>query len=236
ALRAYSSSRAVARARHDFVVQRHMHDLGYSVPAPLLIEDSCDVLGGPFLLMAWIPGDTLLERLRQRFRDFLRVAEMLANAHFQLHALSSSGLPSKREPFLDRRLDELGSMIREHRLEGLEPGLDWLLAHRPAPPDCPRILHLDFHPVNLVVQNDCVAAVLDWSESDVGDLHADVATTLVLLQSAPVTTRTIAERLLARPARWALRRRYLRTYNRNSALDRNLLRYCVRLASSNSLP
>jgi aminoglycoside phosphotransferase (APT) family kinase protein len=113
----------------------------------------------------------------------------------------------------------------------LEAGLDWLVARRPAPPDCPRILHLDFHPINLVVQNDCVVAVLDWSDSDVGDLHADVATTLVLLRSAPVSTSTVGERLLAGPARWALRRRYLRTYSRHSSLDRNLLGYYVALAS-----
>jgi aminoglycoside phosphotransferase (APT) family kinase protein len=230
-LRAYSSFRSISRARHDFVVQRHMSNLGYEVPAPLLVEDSCDVLGGPFLVMSWIPGETLLERLRQRFRLFLWVAEKLAEMHLRLHALSSDGFPSKREPFLDRRLEDLRAMIRAHGLEGLERGLNWLLVHRPAAPEQPRILHLDFHPINVVVQNDRVVAVLDWSDSDVGDFHADVATTLVLLRSAPVTTHTVAEHLLSGPARWALRRRYLRTYSRLASLDKNLLRYYVALAS-----
>ena len=230
-LRAYSNFRSIPRARHDFVAQRHMGNLGYAVPSPLLVEDSCDVLGGPFLVMPWVPGETLLERLRQRFCLFLWVAEKLAEMHLHLHALSSDGFPSKREPFLDRRLEDLCTMIRDHGLEGLELGLNWLLAHRPAAPECPRILHLDFHPINLVVRDDRVVAVLDWSDSDVGDIHADVATTLVLLRSAPVTTHTVAERFLARPARWALRRRYLRTYSRHTPLVKNVLRYYVALAS-----
>jgi aminoglycoside phosphotransferase (APT) family kinase protein len=230
-LRAYSSSRAIPRARHDFVVQRHLHDLGYPVPAPLLIEDSCDILGGPFLLMPWVPGQTLLEKLRQNFRLFLRVAEQLAVAHLQLHALPTDAFPCRREPFLERGLDEISAMIKDHELESLEVALDWLLAHRPPSPLSPRILHLDFHPVNLIVQDDRIVAVLDWSESDVGDVHADVAMTLVLLRSAPVLTHTIGERVLARPARWALSRRYLRTYGRHDVLDQNLLRYYLALAS-----
>jgi aminoglycoside phosphotransferase (APT) family kinase protein len=230
-LRAYSCLRAIPRARHDFVVQRHMHDLGYEVSAPLLIEDSCDILEGPFLLMPWVPGETLLERLRQRFRLFLWVAEKMAEAHLRLHALPSAGFPTRHEPFLDRRLDELRTTIHEHRLEGLEVGLEWLFAHRPLPPESPRILHLDFHPVNLIVRDDRIVAVIDWSEADVGDLHADVATTLVLLRSAPVATRTLGERLLSRPARWALSRRYLRTYSRHASIDRTVLHYYLALAS-----
>src|SRR5262249_1748126 len=171
------------------------------------------------------------ERLRQRFRLFLWVGEVLAESHLQLHALPSEDFPSKCGPFLDRRLDKLRTVIREHDLQGLESGMVWLLAHRPPPADCPRILHLDFHPVNLVVHDEQVAAVVDWSEADVGDVHADVAPTLVLLESAPVTTRTFAQGLLAPPARWILRRRYLVTYRRHSPLNPTLLRYYIALAS-----
>jgi aminoglycoside phosphotransferase (APT) family kinase protein len=161
----------------------------------------------------------------------LWVAEELAKAHLELHVLPSDGFPCRREPFLERRLDELEAMIHDHDLESLLVGLDWLLAHRPIRPECPRIMHLDFHPANLIVQDARIAAVLDWSEADVGDLHADVATTLVLLRSAPVLTHTIAEHLLARSARWAVSRRYLRTYSRHFTLDKELLRYYVALAS-----
>ena len=49
------------------------------------------------------------------------------------------------------------------------------------------------------------SAVFDWSESDVGDRHADVATTLVLLKSAPVEVPNVLHRLSMLPGRGACR-------------------------------
>jgi hypothetical protein len=41
-------------------------------------------------------------------------------------------------------------LIHDYGLHGLIPGLNWLSAQRPAAPESPSILHLDFHPLNLV--------------------------------------------------------------------------------------
>jgi aminoglycoside phosphotransferase (APT) family kinase protein len=231
ALRVYTNPRGIPRARHDFLVQRHMGELGYPVAEPLLLEEDCTLFGGPFLVLRWAPGITLLERLRQRFRLFLWAPEQLAKLHLSLHAQSATGFPAPPGPFLDRRLDELDALVGIHRLNGLIPGLAWLGAHRPLPPAVPRILHLDFHPANVMVHEDEVTGDLDWSESDVGDLHADVAMTLLLMRTAPVRIRTLSERILAGPCRWALCRRYFRTYSRRQGIARVKLRYYLAWAS-----
>ena len=122
-------------------------------------------------------------------------------------------------------------MIHDYGLSGLKAGLAWLHAHCPQQTSPPSILHLDFHPVNLMMDADQSTGVLDWGESDLGDRHADIGMTLVLLRSAPVEVSTPSERLLARPARWWMARRYLRTYARHFPVDRTVLRYYVAWAA-----
>src|SRR5262249_50744593 len=104
-------------------------------------------------------------------------------------------------------------------------GMNWLEEHRPSTTISPCILHLDFHPNNLIVGDASELAVLDWSHADIGDRHADVATTLLLMEAVPVALTTAWEKLLSRPARWILKRRYLRIYRRHFALDCDVLRY-----------
>jgi aminoglycoside phosphotransferase (APT) family kinase protein len=231
ALRAYDSPSAVPRVRHEFAVQRHLRELGYPVAEPLLLEERDHYFGGPFLIMEWIPGTNLLEHLRRHFHHVLRVAGLLAEMHQRLHMQPAAQFPSPPGPFLDRRLEELKTLIRTYGLDGLEPGLSWLRFNRPSAPRSASILHLDFHPVNLMVHEGKVAAVLDWGEADVGDRHADVAMSLVLLRSAPVEVHTLGEWVLSPAARWAVTRRYFRRYNGAWPLDPARLRYYLAWAS-----
>jgi aminoglycoside phosphotransferase (APT) family kinase protein len=230
-LRAYATAHALPRARHEFAVLQHMRSIGYPTPRPILLEQDCQHFGGPFLILSWVPGQTLLDWLRARFTRILKVAHQLACLHAALHDLPADGLPISPGPFLDRRLAELDHMIQAYGLAALQPGLDWLTRHRPPEPSTPSILHLDFHPVNLIADSGFPRAVLDWSEADVGDRHADLAMTRVLIRASPVRTTRWSERLLARPARWWLARRYLRVYSRSFPVDRSRLRYYMAWAA-----
>jgi aminoglycoside phosphotransferase (APT) family kinase protein len=226
-LRAYDTPHALARARHEFDVMRALHALDYPVPCPLLLEEDCRFLGGPFLILPWLGGITLLEWLRRGFWRILNVAGQLARLHLALHDLPLTGPLAPAESFVERRLDEIAAMIDEYELPELAEGLEWLRRHRPAAALRPSILHLDFHPANVVVAEGHPQTVVDWSEADAGDRHADVAMTLVLMRTAPVLGETMLERLLGRPARWWLARRYLRVYRQSLPLDPGVLCYYV---------
>jgi aminoglycoside phosphotransferase (APT) family kinase protein len=230
-LRVYGGSGAAARARHEFSMMCHVRLLGYPSPWPLILEQDCRIFGGPFLILEWIPGITLLDRLRRRFTRFLRVPTQLAQMHLNLHALPVTGIPAPPGEFLDRRLDKMWDVIDKYGLDGLIPGMDWLEEHRPKTSNPPSILHLDFHPDNLIARDDSDLAVLDWSQADIGDRHADVATTLLLMDSAPVPLTTTCERMLSRPTRWILKRRYLRIYRRHFPLDPDVLNYFLAWAA-----
>jgi aminoglycoside phosphotransferase (APT) family kinase protein len=224
-LRLYAGPRGLPRARREFAAQRNAHHLGYPVPEPLLLEQQSRPLGGPFIIMEHVPGETLLDRVRGNCLRVLEVPARLAEAHARLHGLPADGLPVPPGPFLARHLAELRRTVRDYDLDGLKPGLRWLEARRPPEAESPRLLHLDFHPVNLIARDDGECAVLDWSEADVGDVHADLATTLLLLRHAPVEDLSFRERLLAPVTRWFLGRRYLKVYGRGAAIDRGRLHY-----------
>jgi aminoglycoside phosphotransferase (APT) family kinase protein len=48
------------------------------------------------------------------------------------------------------------------------------------------LLHLDFHPMNVLVQHQRVTAVLDWANARAGDPRADLARTASILRFAPL--------------------------------------------------
>jgi aminoglycoside phosphotransferase (APT) family kinase protein len=230
-LRIYASPQGVPRARREFAVQRHLHLRGYGVPEPLLLEEDCTRFGGPFMLMECIPGETLLDGLRHDWTSVLKVARRLAEEHLCLHRLPVDGFPVPRERFLDRRIGELEALIGTYGLDGLCTGLEWLHAHRPAAPAAPTVVHLDFHLTNIMAPPGRDPVVLDWSEADVADPHADVAATVLLIHAAPVENVVLSERLIAPITRWALIRRYLRLYGRQRPLDVRTLRYYLACAA-----
>src|SRR5207245_3467706 len=57
-LRVHANERALPRARHEFTVAQRLAELGYPVPEPVLLEEGCDLFGGPFLIMEQVPGPT----------------------------------------------------------------------------------------------------------------------------------------------------------------------------------
>jgi hypothetical protein len=50
------------------------------------------------------------------------------------------------------------------------------------------LLHLDYHPLNVLTENGKVTAVLDWANATTGDPRADLARTLSILRMAPLPT------------------------------------------------
>lgn len=230
-LRVYASARGLSRLRHEFAVQRHLHGLGYLVPEPLGYETDSDILGGPFMLMEWIPGRTLLDLL---FRQPWRIARgpgRMAQLHARLHQLPVRDFPGSPGPFLDRQLEQLRTQIEAYDLHDLLPGFDWLQEHRPPAPDAVSVLHLDFHPINLLFQGLQSRAVLDWSDADLGDYHADVAVTLMLIECTRVDGGSAWRKLSSWPGRILLYHLYRRAYQSVRPLDEHRLTYYVAWAA-----
>jgi aminoglycoside phosphotransferase (APT) family kinase protein len=229
-IRIYSGPAGLPRARHEILVQRYLYQREYPVAEPLFLEENCAYLGGPFLIMAQVGGQPLLHALLHRPWRLLSAPARMAETQVRLHRLSTEGFPSPPGCWLSRRLEEMAEIIRAYGLHDLQRGMDWLFAHRPSPAQDPKILHLDFHPLNLIEKRNDSLVVLDWNEADLGDPHADVGTTLMLMECLPPIAVTRLDRVVIRMGQLLFLPLYLRAYRRHLPLEEEKLAYYRALA------
>ena len=175
------------RATAEGALQNALADAGYLVPRVVDVCTDATVLGGAFMLMHCVEGQTLLAAM-MRPSMLWRAPRLLASAHARLHtldplpilrAVEQAGVPSSLTS-TDDVLVSLQARTQVHGLEGLLPGFAWLAAHRLPAVGQASILHGDFHPGNVLVANGSVAGVIDWPNAGLGEPAADVATTRVL--------------------------------------------------------
>jgi aminoglycoside phosphotransferase (APT) family kinase protein len=131
----------------------------------------------PAMLTDWCPGRPLLESLQAEPWRLLQLG----------HAFGQ----------LQRR------MHRVHAPNGLRgTWVDWpkqcesALAHRllSLPLARDRLLHLDYHPLNVLASGARLTAIIDWTNAHAGDPRADVARTLTILRLPPPGTVSGGER------------------------------------------
>jgi hypothetical protein len=175
--------------------------------------------------MQWLPGKSLLQFLLDHPMSIWSLPKRMADLQARLNTLPVLNFPAPTEPHLPRSLREFARIVRNCRFHDMTAALDWLKAQQPAPPSAPCIVHLDFHPLNLLVEEGEFRAVLDWSDATVGDYHADVAATLLLLDASPVKLARWRDWLASLPGRGIMRRRYLHQYASWLPLDDKKLRY-----------
>jgi aminoglycoside phosphotransferase (APT) family kinase protein len=87
----------------------------------------------------------------------------------------------------------------------------------------PRICHGDFHPLNVLVDDDRTS-VVDWTDAGIGDRHADIARTAWLFRLASVAAPRPSERAVLRSIAPVLARRYLASYRFHRSFDPDRLR------------
>ncbi|MBV9581718.1 MAG: phosphotransferase [Chloroflexi bacterium] len=122
----------------------------------------------PAMLMSWCPGQPLLQRVAAEPWRAWTLGVAMGRMHARLHRVQVSDLLTRELP-------------------GIEIG------------DGPHhILHMDFHPLNIMTDGRRVTGVLDWANVAVGDARADLARTVTLLRLAPMPpgSQTLLVRVL----------------------------------------
>jgi aminoglycoside phosphotransferase (APT) family kinase protein len=230
-LRIYASPEGAPRASHETAVQNYLKGLGYPVPRILLLEEDCSLFGAPFLIIERALGETIVQYLTFHPLRIWPIAYQMAKVHSQLHMLPTKGFPTRRSSFLSSRLHEIMDLIREFALSGLMPGFEWLKANWLHEPEKLSIIHLDFHPFNLIRNNDGNLSVIDWPEADIGDFHADLGTTAVLFDCCPVEQSSLLDEMILPIGRTLLQMAYWYEYQRRMPVDERKLTYYKALAA-----
>jgi aminoglycoside phosphotransferase (APT) family kinase protein len=93
-------------------------------------------------------------------------------------------------------------------------GPDWL---RQVPGGGTSLVHLDLHPLNVIMHPERGPVVIDWANASRGDALFDIGVTYVLL-TCPQMPGPAAVRLIAKPIRTLLARTFVERY-RGPRLD-----------------
>jgi aminoglycoside phosphotransferase (APT) family kinase protein len=166
----------------EFALITRANEAGVPVPAPLALEPAGGRLGTAGMLMSFVPGTSVAPRiLRKPEYDRARGAltAQLADALARIHSIDPATLTGvlpvpDGDPALaqisewERQLDEIGEP-----LPAVELGLRWLRANAPEPVE-PRLVHGDFRLGNFIVDEQGLAAVIDWELAHLGDPAEDI--------------------------------------------------------------
>jgi aminoglycoside phosphotransferase (APT) family kinase protein/NAD(P)-dependent dehydrogenase (short-subunit alcohol dehydrogenase family) len=169
----------------EYRVLTALADSPVPVPRTTLLCPDETVLGAPFYLMEWVPGEVYRsdveaaralgpQRLRGLADDLVRVLGDLHSLDPDEYSLSDFGRP---DGYLERQLRRWRTQLdasRSRELDSIDELHRRLAVAVPAPQRA-AIVHGDYRLDNVIAgADDRVAAVLDWEMSTVGDPLTDV--------------------------------------------------------------
>lgn len=222
----------IEKVRRESAVQSFVAAQGYLALEQLAVEDAANPLGLPFSIMPRIAGGTVFDRMMSRPWQIRRLLRQMAALHARLHRLPIENCPLPQEgTFIERQLDNVRRRVRDNGFSSLEEPLAWIEAnaHHVLPEES-AFVHNDFHPLNILLDGDA-PIVIDWTDAEIGDRHADVARSAALFWFAQIVAGSAAERVLLRLTRGYLRSTYLGEYNRQYPLDPTRLAFWDAFAS-----
>ncbi|MCT7661051.1 phosphotransferase family protein [Mycobacterium deserti] len=155
-------------------VQQRAAAAGARVPNILTADNSPAALGNPFLICGAIAGETIVRRIQRALDDDgrTRLLNQCAQALAAIHRADPDGVGLTQSDQLIEwrdRLDEMGDTTAT-----IEWSFRYLEANRP--PRSPLVLvHGDFRMGNLIVDDQGLAAVLDWELVHLGEVYEDLA-------------------------------------------------------------
>jgi aminoglycoside phosphotransferase (APT) family kinase protein len=163
-------SEQLATCHREAAVMRTLYEGGLPVP-----KVHAEGVSGslPALLMSWCPGRTLLAEVRARPWRLWSLGLALGRTHARIHSLPLPAALLDVVPAWDPLREDIAA---------------------------PALLHLDYHPLNVMVDGGRVTGVLDWANVALGDRRADLARTVTLLRLPPLPPGTPAVvQLVMRP-------------------------------------
>ncbi|MBB3110279.1 aminoglycoside phosphotransferase (APT) family kinase protein [Paenibacillus phyllosphaerae] len=184
--------------------------LGVRTPKMSRIIEHEDRAG---IVMERVNGHTLLQQLMQASsaEEVLFCARIMAQVHAGLHQAETAHQPNLKQQLAGRirytpHLSEQQNQAVIDQLDTLE--------------DARYLCHYDLHPDNILITTDG-PVVIDWANALIGDRHADLARTSMLLTShaePPGVTESVN-----RQARLLFHQTYLDEYRKLCPIDEELL-------------
>jgi aminoglycoside phosphotransferase (APT) family kinase protein len=122
----------------------------------------------PVILLSWLPGKPLADELLTHPWKAWYLGYQFGQMQARIHALTAPQQLLQETSWIDWQLAPHEEPLR-HKLRSLPPITD-------------RILHLDYHFLNVMTDGRTITGVLDWTNAHAGDPRADLARTYSIMQ------------------------------------------------------
>jgi aminoglycoside phosphotransferase (APT) family kinase protein len=176
---------------HDVVresrLQLALAPLGIRVPTIRAVCENESLIGVPFYVYDYIPGDVVTTDLPRRLEsdagarrglgdDLVDTLVEIHAADVTVPALAAFTRPGSYAERQVRRFSQLWEVNQTRELPAVVAVGDWLSRNLPEPLP-PTVVHGDYRLGNMIVEPDRpdrIVAVLDWEMGAIGDPRADV--------------------------------------------------------------
>ena len=182
------------KAEREFKTLALLQKHHIPAPKPLLLDTSGALLGSPGIVTSFVDGQQIIRPANQA-AWVVEMAQTLAHIHtITLSAAEMDFLlDSNEEVVWFLRNDNAKEKMCEHPdgRSAWQAVQDLLPTIQPVPP---TLVHIDYWLGNILWQDGCITAVLDWEEASFGDPGYDVA--YLRLELAMLGTEQLAHAFL----------------------------------------
>lgn len=193
-LRIYPGDHAEWKSGREFNGIKRLYEIGFPVPKVHILEHDSSVFGKPFIIMEKIngrEGGKVIDESYGEQRD--RLVNQFCQIFVDLHNLdwkkvAFEPLPyNENDPygFINSLMQKMQGYINQFpNIKVFAPVYDWLKGRAKTVP-CERlsVVHMDYHPANLILKDNGEAIVIDWTNFDIADFRIDLAWTMLLVSS-----------------------------------------------------
>lgn len=189
-LRIYPGAGGAIESAREFIGMRWLHESGYPVPQVHLQAGEDSPFGHPFVIMDRIDGQAMYQIMNNvPVEEQEGLLTLFCDLFVNLHNLDWRSFSESAKQidhgdpyqYCDYWISTGRQGIQQYDLQGFSEPLDWFEEKRPEIPCTrPSVVHLDFHPNNVLMRTDGQAFVIDWSQISLSDARFDLAWTLVL--------------------------------------------------------
>ena len=167
AIKVFNTEYSKAEVLNEALNQARVEETGLNIPRVLEVT----MIDGKWAIVSeFIKGKTLAQLMEETPEGKREYIELLVDIQMSVH--------SKTCPMLNKLKDKMNRKISATELDAttrydLHTRLEGMPKHN-------KVCHGDFNPSNIIITDDGVPYILDWSHATQGNASADVARTYLL--------------------------------------------------------
>jgi len=189
-LRLYPGEDAATKSAHECRIMQTLHRLDFPVPQIYRYESDRSVLGYPFLIMEYIPGGTLEDALGKAPLQSDVLMERFCHCLLKLHQLDwrcfvpDPGIDPLRAAHDD--LEQWYVQVQGFGSKELIHAFDWVRSRMNVlDREQLALVHCDYHPENVLLDDQNRFFIIDWGSSRVFDRRLDLGLSIILRCTHP---------------------------------------------------